>query len=244
MALDPETSPMSYRLLRHPRARRLRLRVECDGSLVVTAPKHLRHSEIDRFVAARKDWIRAVRERLARARAGRDPAIFSLRPARIDLPAVGETWRVVHGQASGELCGQGPDTAELLLQLPANEPIEAVVWQLHGWLKNRARHALTPRIQALAQAHGMTYGRLSFRNQKSRWGSCSSKGNLSLNARLLFCSPEACRYVLIHELVHLEHPNHSPDFWQRVAELCPDYRRHMRELKTVWHRLPDWVTAS
>jgi len=225
---------MSYRLLRHPRARRLKLRVERDGAVVVTAPKRLRQGEIDRFVEDREGWIAAVRERLARSRAGRDPAAFGLRPTRIELPAVTEHWRVVYGDGGAA----GP---EPVLRLPDDEAVEATAGRLQQWLKRHARRTLAPRVDELALAHGFEYGRLSFRNQKSRWGSCSSNGNLSLNARLLFCSPEACRYVLIHELVHLEHPNHSPRFWNRVAELCPDYRQHMRELKTVWHRLPDWI---
>lgn len=228
---------MSYRLLRHPRARRLRLRVERDGALVVTAPKRLRQGEIDRFVQAQEGWIARVRERLARAREGRDPAVFGMRPAGIELPAVQEQWRVVYGEDEIE-------SSEPLLRLPDSEAEEATTRLLQDWLKQRARQTLTPRIGELATTHGFEYKRLSFRNQRSRWGSCSTNGSLSLNARLLFCSPQACRYVLLHELVHLEHPNHSPRFWQRVAELCPDYREQMRELKTVWNRLPDWVTVS
>lgn len=228
---------MSYRLLRHPRARRLRLRVERDGELVVTAPKRLRQGEIDRFVKAQAGWVARVRERLERVRAGRDPAVFGLRPSGIELPAVGERWRVVYWE--DEIGGRDP-----ILRMPGGEHAEATARRLQDWLKRHARLSLTSRLEELASSHGFEYKRLSFRNQRSRWGSCSSNGNLSLNAKLLFCSPEACRYVLIHELVHLEHPNHSPRFWNRVAEICPDYRQHMRELKTVWNRLPDWVTAS
>jgi len=227
---------MSYQLRRHPRARRLRLRVERDGALVVTAPMRLRQREIDQFVKAQESWVASVRKRLARSRAKRDPTAFGLRPTRIELPAVSELWRVVYGEG-------GAGSPEPLLRLPDGEAAETTARRLQDWLKRRARRTLAPRLDELAVASGFEYGRLSFRNQKSRWGSCSSNGNLSLNAKLLFCSPEACRYVLIHELVHLEHPNHSPRFWQRVGELCPDYRQHMRELKAVWHRLPDWVDS-
>jgi hypothetical protein len=228
---------MAYELRHHPRARRLRLRVERDGTLVVTAPKRLSRGEIDRFVKGQAAWIARVRERLARARAERDPAFFGMRPAGIDLPAVRERWLVVYGE--DDVQGVLPH-----LRLPDDEAQAATAGRLQDWLKRHARRSLTPRLEEAARAHGFEYKRLSFRNQRSRWGSCSSSGSLSFNARLLFCSPEACHYVLIHELVHLEHPNHSPRFWQRVAELCPGYRQHVRELKTVWNRLPDWVTAS
>ncbi|WP_376697360.1 M48 family metallopeptidase [Wenzhouxiangella sp. EGI_FJ10305] len=235
---------MSYLLRHHPRARRLKLRVERDGALVVTAPKGVRRSEVDRFVRGQDAWITQVRHRLARQRSARDPDVCGLRPRRIELPAVGELWDVVYGRPEEKRRKEARVGSEALLRLPEDAPAEAIVSRLQDWLKRRARQKLAPWVEELAQAHGMSFSRLSFRNQKSRWGSCSSNGNLSLNARLLFCSPEACRYVLIHELVHLEHPNHSPRFWNRVAEICPDYRQHMRELKTVWHRLPDWVTAT
>ncbi|NEZ03005.1 M48 family metallopeptidase [Wenzhouxiangella sp. XN201] len=235
---------MTYRLRHHPRARRVKLRVERDGALVVTAPRGVRRGEVDRFVATQEGWIARVRERLARQRAGRDPAMFGLRPMRIELPALGEHWCVVYGEGEEEVRHCDSERPGRSVHLPANESNQATVLRLQDWLKRRARRALTPWVDELAEMHGMDHGRVSFRNQRSRWGSCSSTGNLSLNARLLFCSPEACRYVLIHELVHLEHPNHSPAFWQRVAELCPAYRQHMRELKAVWNALPDWVTVA
>lgn len=232
---------MSYRLRHHPRARRVKLRVERDGAVVVTAPKGVRRREIDGFVASQQAWIDGVRERLSRQREQRDPAVCGLRPARIELPAVGESWRVVY---DGEIGRTRSNSKATTVYLSDSDADSAIAARLQRWLKGRARTKLAPWTEALARKHGFEFAWVSFRNQQSRWGSCSSNGNLSLNAKLLFCSPEACRYVLIHELVHLEHPNHSPRFWNRVAELCPDYRQRMRELKTVWNRLPDWVTAS
>lgn len=232
---------MPYHLRRHPRARRVTLRVERDGALVVTAPKSVGRGEIDGFVQSRRAWIEGVRERLARERNQRDPATRGLRPSRIELPAIGESWTVDY---RARAAGHRTDSTTRTVHLPARDDDAVIAGRLQRWLKQHARRSLTPWIEQLAVSHGFRYRRLAFRNQKSRWGSCSSRGNLSLNARLLLCSPEACRYVLIHELVHLEHPNHSPRFWQRVGELCPGYRQPMRELRTVWQRLPDWVTAT
>jgi predicted metal-dependent hydrolase len=219
----------------------VKLRVERDGALVVTAPKRIRRRQIDGFVASQQAWIDDVRDRLSRQRSQRDPAICGLRPTRIELPAVGEAWRVEYGGRDG--CIQSNSSAATV-HLSHRDADPVIAGRLQNWLKGRARRKLAPWTDALAREHGFDFARLSFRNQKSRWGSCSSNGNLSLNAKLLFCSPGACRYVLLHELVHIEHPDHSPRFWARVAELCPAYRQHMRELKVVWQRLPDWVMAS
>jgi predicted metal-dependent hydrolase len=218
----------------------VKLRVERDGALVVTAPRGIRRREIDGFVASQRDWIEGVRERLARQRRQRDPSVDGLRPERIELPAIAETWRIDYSSVGGRIRS---DLASRTLHAPSDASERVIARGLQRWLKAHARRRLTPWTHALAGEYGFDFARLSFRNQKSRWGSCSSSGNLSLNAKLLFCSPEACRYVLIHELVHLEHPNHSSRFWRRVGDLCPDYRWEMAELKGVWTRLPDWVTA-
>ncbi|MFW5927439.1 MAG: M48 family metallopeptidase [Wenzhouxiangella sp.] len=234
----------TYSLRTHPRARHVRLRVEPCGSVVVTAPRGIGRDRIDRLVADRAGWIEQVRRRIAAERAQRDPAVCARRPERIELPAVGETWPVRYRPGRQETASLRQSQAGLVLTLPdreAHRVDDQVAACLVRWLRARARWALVPWVEALAVEHGIEYGRISIRNQRSRWGSCSAVGNLSLNARLLLCSAETCRYVLIHELVHIEHPNHSPAFWRRVGELAPGYRSAMVELEQLSRRLPDWL---
>ena len=91
-------------------------------------------------------------------------------------------------------------------------------------LKKAARKDLTARVEAFAAQMGVSYGRISIRHQKSKWGSCSSSGNLNLNC-LLMLTPEFVRdYVVVHELSHRRHMNHSPAFWAEVARILPDYK--------------------
>ena len=91
-------------------------------------------------------------------------------------------------------------------------------------LRESARRDLTQRCVFWAERLGVTYGRISIRHQRSRWGSCSSKGNLNFNC-LLMLAPEAVRdYVVVHELCHRKHMNHSPAFWQAVERAMPDWR--------------------
>ena len=73
--------------------------------------------------------------------------------------------------------------------------------------------------------------KISIRDTKSRWGSCSSEGNISLSWRLMMAPPDVMEYVIIHELAHLQHMNHSKSFWQLVAQYCPNYRHHIHWLK-------------
>ncbi len=102
-------------------------------------------------------------------------------------------------------------------------------------LMTRARRELPARLLELAARHALTVRKVSIRNQKWRWGSCSPTGNICLNWRLVQM-PEALRdYVLIHELMHLRRLDHSPRFWKLVAEACPDYRELRRQLQRMPH---------
>jgi predicted metal-dependent hydrolase len=99
-------------------------------------------------------------------------------------------------------------------------------------LRSRALRELPPRLHALAGHHGLAVSRVSVRNQRSRWGSCSASGHISLNWRLILMPEAVCEYVLIHELMHLRRLDHSPQFWRLVAHACPAYqdaRRWLRE---------------
>ena len=98
-------------------------------------------------------------------------------------------------------------------------------------LAKQAKADIPQRVAAWAPRVGASYGRITIRAQRSRWGSCSSKGNLNFNC-LLMLAPEAVRdYVVIHELCHRKHMDHSDAFWAEVARVCPDYPEHKRWLK-------------
>ena len=98
-------------------------------------------------------------------------------------------------------------------------------------LAHAAQHDIPQRVQHFATLVGVTYGRITIRSQRSRWGSCSSKGNLNFNCLLMLC-PEAVRdYVVVHELCHRIEMNHSPKFWAQVERVCPDYKPHRKWLK-------------
>jgi predicted metal-dependent hydrolase len=86
-------------------------------------------------------------------------------------------------------------------------------------------------MEALAEEHGFHFNRLSFRSQKTRWGSCSGNKNISLNSKLLFMSEAVVKYVMIHELCHTVEMNHSSRFWSLVEDCDPEYRHHKKQLK-------------
>ena len=147
---------------------------------------------------------------------------------------------------------------EILVRCPqrcTKAQIEAFVQSRADWLrKHLQKRAAQPKlppltteeVRALAQqalevipgrvAHyaplvGVTYGRITIRNQRSRWGSCSSQGNLNFNCLLMLVPPEVLDYVVVHELCHRKEMNHSPKFWAEVARVLPDYHTPKKWLK-------------
>ena len=90
---------------------------------------------------------------------------------------------------------------------------------------------LPEKVQQFARQMGVTYGRITVRSQRTRWGSCSAKGNLSFNCLLMLCPEEVQDYVVIHELCHRKEMNHSAAFWTEVEKHCPNYRSHRKWLK-------------
>ncbi len=97
--------------------------------------------------------------------------------------------------------------------------------------KARAKKILTERVKYFAGLHGFSFKRISIKNTSSRWGSCSTKENLNFNYKLIFLSEDLRDYVVVHELCHLRHHNHSAQFWKEVSRILPDYRVREQELK-------------
>lgn len=101
---------------------------------------------------------------------------------------------------------------------------------------DQIKEKIGSRVAYYSKIMGVTVGRITIRNQKTRWGSCSSKGNLNFNYQLYYLPEELLDYVVIHELAHRRHMNHSADFWAEVEKYCPDYkvqRKRLKEYKLV-----------
>jgi predicted metal-dependent hydrolase len=221
------------------RARRLTVRVFHSGRVEVVVPARTTARAVERFIERHRNWIDRKREEALRRAA--PPAPFP--PAKIDFSASNESWRVhLGGGGHGarlHACSDG------LLTLTGNvNDGHAVRLLLRRWLTDKAREFLGPTLERCARELGFEYERMLVRRQRTRWGSCSTRGTISLNCCLLFQRPPVVRYLLIHELVHTLHMNHSHSFWQRVARHCPDYSGLDRELLDGWRRVPSWVFAD
>ena len=111
------------------------------------------------------------------------------------------------------------------------EPTEKLTREKVIALAEEALKVIPERVEYFAKVIGVTYGKITVRNQKTRWGSCSSKGNLNFNCLLMLAPPEVLDYVVVHELCHRKQMNHSKAFWSEVEKVFPDYKEARKWLK-------------
>jgi predicted metal-dependent hydrolase len=222
------------------RARRLSVRVYSDARVEVVVPPRARASEVEQFVAAHREWIEGRRAVALRNR----PAPEAFPPETISFAATGETWRLhlAGGRGPMRIAGTASGGGGALRVTGAMKP-ERLRVLLRSWVMRAARARLEPRVARLAESMGIGFKRISVRRQRSRWGSCSVRGTISLNACLLFQRPEVVDYLIVHELTHVRHMNHSVRFWKAVEMSCPEWRPLDRELVQGWRRVPHWVFA-
>lgn len=226
LKVDGIAAPVEIR--RHPRARRLTLRVShAARAVVLTIPRHTDFREADRFLAKSVDW---VRERLEGVP---EPVPFA---DRAMVPLRGELHEVVF---AGKVAGapvvrvvQQKDADGDAPRLIVSGAKEHAPRRLADWLAGEARRDLEMRVSAHATALGLKARRITLRDQKSRWGSCSSDGRLSFSWRLLLAPPLVLDYVAAHEVAHLAEMNHGPRFWKLVKQTMP----RLEEAK-LWLRI-------
>ncbi|MCR5459205.1 MAG: M48 family metallopeptidase [Acetatifactor sp.] len=125
----------------------------------------------------------------------------------------------------------------------AASPVQPLSMDEIRSLADEALRVIPERTAHFAPLVGVQYGRITIRNQKTRWGSCSSKGNLNFNCLLMLAPPKVLDYVIVHELCHRKEMNHSPRFWAEVAKIIPDYKIYEKWLKTEGTRLMRRMTG-
>lgn len=221
-----------------PRARRLALRVHLDGRVEVVVPRGVPSRQVEAFVVRHREWIA---EKLA-ARKVLPPEPFP--PSHLELHALGERFAVhcAGGRGPLRVIRQG----EVLTLRGAwdSSGLPAARAALLRFVMTHVRDRLEARLRALAAEGEFPFRSLQLRRQRTRWGSCSSRGVISLNVCAVFQTPEVLEYLLIHELVHTRHMNHSASYWKTVGQWCPDWQRLDRELTRGWSRVPSWVFAQ
>jgi len=232
----PELPP--YTVRERARARRVVLRVTPRRGLTVVVPKGFPAGRVPGIVAGRLEWVRAALARLEAE--GLAPGRADLLPGHVRLRTPGERTFLVHYVPGKERPILRQNGADLLVLSGPVGPGEARLL-LSEWLRRQGRALLPPLVEEASQAHGLAGAGVQVRLQSARWGSCSARGTLSLNAKLLFLPPRLARHVVLHELCHTRHLDHSPAFRTFLASLEPEAARLEAELKSAWRWVPPWI---
>ena len=180
-----------------------------------------------------------VAERRAGELSLQSPQAAQRQPTEVTLASSGQSWSVAyeHGSRSTFV-----ESEEPVLRVRTKGGTDRQVGQtLLRWLSRKAAVHFSERLDAVASETGLDYSRLLLRRQRTRWGSCSSAGTISLNVCLMFQQPAVVRYLMIHELCHRRHMNHSARYWQLVESFEPQWRTLDKELLRGWRHVPAWV---
>ncbi|MCJ7744434.1 MAG: M48 family metallopeptidase [Dehalococcoidales bacterium] len=222
--LDGQAVP--YIIKHSPKAKYVRLEVRPQTGLTVVIPKSYKLTQLPSLLREKRQWILAKL-----AKYGQLKLLSTEKEVKSGdtIPYLGQDLQVVKQQNHGEADNIRLERKRLVVSLKsANARLNLV---LEGWYRRQAENLIRKRANELCARLGVTYGRLSIRGAKTRWGSCSQKGNLNFNWKLMMAPEPVINYVIIHEIAHLKEMNHTEKFWKLVSEHCPQWRKHKRWLK-------------
>jgi predicted metal-dependent hydrolase len=214
-----DNSELTYQIRFSKKAKYLQLRITSRNQLELIIPKRYSIKDGERFIQDKIDWVKKYHEKL------------------IDLPGKKEFYLFgekiyVEQSFNFFLKKHKLKSRKNVLMIESPENTKITKGELyHFYLRKKAKEYFPERTKYLSGKSGLNFNTINIRGQKTRWGSCSSKGNLSFNYRLLQFRKEVIDYVIIHELCHTIELNHSVKFWRLVEKFCPDYKVLKRELK-------------
>jgi predicted metal-dependent hydrolase len=229
IALDhPHLPEVVVRVRRNKGGRNVRIHVDEHGEITASVPLRFAARRIDPIVRERAEWLHEVLERTRRA--SNDTLVDLDRGDPTRWLGVWLPTSVVRGasrRSDVRLLGQG-ETARIEIRVPADEDPHDV---LLGWYRREARRIFESRTEAWAQSFGLDYGKVSIREQRTRWGSCTHKGDLSFNWRLVLAPAWVLDSIVVHELCHIDELNHSDRFWALLDERYPRHHEASEWLK-------------
>lgn len=191
--------------------------------LIVKVPKYVTKKQIEHFVKLNEKWISETVTRKQQLmmkndwfQTGQLLFLGTYYPVRLQADAGKKSEVVFTGES---------------ITVRYNGTEEDARCQMEKFFRRAANEKLTELAEAYADLIGVKYNKISIRKQATRWGSCSSKGNLSFNLKILCAPIEMVAYVALHEVMHLKHFNHSRDFWNEIQQVMPDYKKRMNYFK-------------
>lgn len=225
-----------YSLRVSKRAKRLQIKINRLAQIEVVSPVQLNQQEVARFLHRHTDWIARIQQKILSARP-QDKGLSTCPPRDIHFAYLNKTYYVnyVARDKKLRLC-----VKQNQITIYANNDEEKTL-ALREFIHQLAKQELTACLKKYSLDLRLPYNRVFIKAQKTRWGSCSSKKNINLNRNLLFLTPTQVQYIIIHELCHTVHLNHSPQYWALVSSAFPAYKKVEKSLQYATEKIPLWA---
>lgn len=227
--------PPLYQVKRHRLAKHVRLRASESHGLLITVPYRFNMRELPSVLEANKTWIE---KQLAKLESDQPDKL----PEQIALHASGESWKISYLNAGTKIEIAPRHHLKEIVILGDMTDIIGCKAKLIEWLKDQATVYLKELLNNVSQAMQLHYEKVAIRDQKTLWGSCTREKAIQLNYKLLLLPLHLVRHVMIHELCHTVHLNHSEKFWRLVAQYDAAWKEHRRELKAANKFIPRWIS--
>ena len=228
---------MQYAIRHSKRARYLQLRISSKGlEVIVPEKKPVSPAMIEQFIQQKASWIKRNTKRF-----GSMDASTLVLPEELYLSAISERWEIKYLQTGGPKITLMTNHNNQLSLIGNTKNKKLCLVVLHNWLKTKAFYPLEKILNQLSKETNLTYNQLTIRHNGSRWGSCSTKKNISLCCKLLFLSPHLVHHVLLHELCHTKVMHHGKAFWQLFKKFDHSAKEHAKELRLASIELPKWI---
>jgi predicted metal-dependent hydrolase len=233
-----------YTIKESPRAKHVRLTLSLQDGLVVVVPKGFDRGRIPSLLEKKRRWIGNALKRTEEQRQFLQSEPVGVLPVQLALQGIGEQWTIEYRPRKSSRVTVVERPGCRLLVSGNTDNIESCRVSLRRWLNRKAHEQIEPWLATLAEKHRFKFGRVIVRSQRTRWGSCSRGGTVSLNLKLLFMPADLVQHVLLHELCHTVHLDHSPKFWALLKRHEPECRNKEKELQSAGRLVPAWVDAK
>ena len=225
--------PPTYTVKRHSRAKHVKFSYTRSHGLQVTVPRRFSVKHIPGIIEENKDWI--VKQKILH-----DHPESKIRPTEINIVAFNETWTVHYFQNDKRPRIKSFSENGIILSGDIQD-FNVCIEKVNDWIKKRAKLLLIPYFTALANELGLPFLDVSVRAQSTLWGSCSQDKSIRLNYKLIFLPEPLMRHIMIHELCHTRHMNHSTRFWKLVASFDEQWITHKQSMKMANQYMPPWM---
>ena len=234
---DIRVNPFEYTIRESQRAKRVILKVTERNGLEVVVPRGFNRRRLPEILKSKETWIETQLQKIMEI-----PAPTA--PEYIDLRSMDQRWQVCYkGRSDSRFVLEEGAPNLLLVERDAGD-VQEIAWVLNAWLRLKAQACLVPWLRDVSREIDIPFNKTTVRGQTTRWASCSTLGNISLNRSLLLLPGRLVRHVFLHELCHIKQMDHSPKFWFLLGEIESNYKSLEAELKDANKYVPQWMLLT